>query len=153
MADSNANKLRSIKLQSKVNQSMHLSNTDYDMAINRADSTISESKTGQNFFGIPKTESVSMSPPKRQIDKRAQFGQSTLTLNSNDERGDIARKTNHSRNSASYQTAMNAQRRKKVLAHSLDFQEFKNLIGYELGERPKIIDDIIQHLTGKKLNE
>ena len=36
---------------------------------------------------------------------------------------------------------------------SLDLNEFIQIIGFELGERPRIIDDLVTHLTGKILTD
>ena len=143
-------------MMSQVNQSQNFTNQEMSMYI--TDQTDNKTGSGQNFFGMNKNESISLSPPKRQVDgnRRQALAQSTLSLSSNEERGDIARKTNQSRNSQLNTTNMNLSKKPhKTKGHmdSLDLNEFIQIIGFELGERPRIIDDLVTHLTGKILTD
>ena len=72
-----------------------------------------------------------------------------MSVSSNEEK-DLNRKSNQVNQS------LNSNKKwvkTRIFANSMDFNDFMEHVGMRLGERPRIIDDIIYHLTGRWLTE
>ena len=87
-----------------------------------------------------KNESIT----KRNADRR--LGQSTLSFSSNEDKDKKG-------GTFANQAKKNQSKSSKNNSNSLDFNEFLGLVGHQLGDRPKIIDDIAAYLTNKELND